>query len=171
MNISDITKKDELYFTEMNVSTSTVSFSSFQLSNSFQSNLFVVFIIFFYAAFLTLVLWMNTKPNNDITTDSSTRVNEYLMKDIQHQVYIKQNKILLEELNNKEFRERAWAIYRTNTNQKTDEASSNSQQSSENGNSIGVKNGWLTNCDDFINMQSKCSYISNSKDSLIIFRF
>ena len=101
MNISGITKKNEFYYTEMNVSTSTQSIKSFQLSNSFQSNLFAVFIIFFYAAFLTLVLWMNTKPNNDRTTDSSSKVNEYLMKDIEHQVYLKQNKILLEELNNK----------------------------------------------------------------------
>jgi hypothetical protein len=102
-----------------NNSYSNATTLNFDLMIKFGPNAFIIFIILFYAAFLTLVLYMNIKPSNKTTTESmilNKINNEYLMNSIRQQIDIKRNKNLLEELKNKEFRQKAWEIYRSEKN-------------------------------------------------------
>ena len=112
-----ITKSINVSSINQNFSNESISVTrKFELAAVFGPNAFTVFMILFYGAFLTLVLYMNVKPSKKTTMEGLVlnRINnEYLMNSIRQQIDIKSNKNLLEELKNKEFRKKAWEIYRS----------------------------------------------------------
>ena len=75
--------------------------------DDFGALVFTIFIISIYGSLLTLVLFLKVKPYKLEEDD-----NDKALKIVQKQFQINNNKLLLEQLKNLEYRKKAWQIYK-----------------------------------------------------------